>query len=161
MEIVIRSAVMFVFVLFVIRAMGSKELSELSAFQFVLLITIGDLIQQGVTQEDQSITGAMLAVSVFALLSVAISVLSFRWGRGRRLLSGWPIMIIRDGRVLSEVLKIERLTLDQVREAARQQGIDDLARVRFGVLEPDGQLSFMQAEGSSDDQAPADDRPKA
>jgi uncharacterized membrane protein YcaP (DUF421 family) len=160
MEIVIRAAVMFVFVLFVIRAMGSKELSELSAFQFVLLITMGDLIQQGVTQEDQSITGAMLAVSVFALLSVAISVVTFRWQRGRRLVTGWPVMIVRDGRVLGDVLKIERLTLDQVQEAARQQGIDDLAKVRFGVLEPDGQLSFLQDEGASSDQGSGDDRPK-
>jgi uncharacterized membrane protein YcaP (DUF421 family) len=162
MEIVVRAAVMFAFVLIVIRALGSKELSELSAFQFVLLITIGDLIQQGVTQEDQSITGAMLAVSVFALLSVMLSAVSLRWRRGRRLLAGTPIMIVRDGRVLTDVLKVERLTLDQVQEAARQEGIADLAQVRVGVLEPDGQLSFLKYDDDASASSRGQDkRPKA
>jgi uncharacterized membrane protein YcaP (DUF421 family) len=160
MEIVVRAAIMFVFVLVVIRALGSKELSELSAFQFVLLITIGDLIQQGVTQEDQSITGAMLAVSVFALRAVAISAASVRWPRGRRIVAGSPIMIVRDGRVLSDVLRVERLTLDQVQEAARQEGITDLSQVRFGVLEPDEQLSFLKYD-DDDRSGGRDTRPKA
>jgi len=159
MEIVVRAALLFAFVWIVMRAVGSKELSELSAFQFVLLITIGDLIQQGVTQEDQSVTGAMLAVSVFALLSVLVSSVSLHWRGGRRLIAGIPVMIIRDGRLLAEALKVERLTEDTVMEAARQEGIQNLAEVRVGVLEPDGQFSFLKYEDQPD---PAgDEKPRA
>jgi len=147
MEIVVRAMVMFAFLLVVTRAMGKKELTQLSAFELILLITMGDLIQQGVTQEDQSITGAMLAVSVLAVLIVALSFAEFRWIRTRPLIRGVPVVVLRDGRPLDEPMRIERLKLAELKEGAREQGIDDLAKVKVAILEPDGKLSFIQAEG--------------
>jgi len=73
MEIVVRTVIIFFFVLFLTRAMGKKELSELTAFELILLVTMGDLVQQGVTQEDQSLTGAILAVGTLGLLIVLLS----------------------------------------------------------------------------------------
>ena len=147
METVIRAAVLWLFVLVVMRALGRKELSQVSPFEFVLLVVIGDLIQQGVTEQDTSVTAAMLAVATLALLTVASSFISFRWSKLAPMVEGVPVVIIENGRLLRQVLRIERLTGDEVEDAAREQGIGDLRDVRLGVLEADGSFAFVRFDG--------------
>jgi uncharacterized membrane protein YcaP (DUF421 family) len=141
---VLRSAAVFVFLWFLMRIIGKKELAEISAFELVLLVVIGDLVQQGVTQEDMSVTGAILATGTIALLVVAMSYAGFRWKRADRVVEGIPVVIVSDGRMVAESVRVERLTEDEVVSAAREQGIGDIADVRFGVLEPDGKFSFVR-----------------
>jgi uncharacterized membrane protein YcaP (DUF421 family) len=144
MQIIVRALVLFLFVWFVTRAMGRKELSELSSFELILLIAVGDLIQQGVTGDDRSLVGAMLAVTTFALLTVVLSYLQFRFKRLRPPLEGTPAIVVVHGEIQTEVIRIERLTAEDVQEAAREQGISDLAEIRIGVLEADGKFSFLR-----------------
>jgi uncharacterized membrane protein YcaP (DUF421 family) len=153
MQVVLRAAALYAFVWLVTRAMGRKELSELSSFELILMVAIGDLIQQGVTGDDRSVTGAMLAVATFALLTIGLSYVTFRWRRMSPLVEGIPVVILRDGRILHEVLRIERLTLDEVSDAAREQGIADLREVAIGVLEADGKFSFIRGGGPRDQTA--------
>jgi uncharacterized membrane protein YcaP (DUF421 family) len=143
MATVVRAALLWVFLILVMRAIGRKELSELSPFEFVLLVVMGDLIQQGVTEQDSSVTAAVLAVSTMVLLTLAVSYAGFRWPRVAPLLGGSPVVVIRDGRVQRSALRIERLTIEDVEDAAREQGIGDLRDVRMGVLEADGTFSFV------------------
>ena len=144
MELVIRAAVMFAFLWLITRAVGKRELGQLSAFELVLLITMGDLVQQGVTQEDYSVTGAILTVGTFALLSVALSYITWRFPRSRPAVEGQPAVVVRSGEVQEKVLKYERLPMDDVLEAARKEGIRDLAEVDLAVLETDGSISFFR-----------------
>ncbi len=144
MEIVLRSAAVFFFVLLLTRAMGKKELAQLTAFELILLVTIGDLVQQGVTQEDQSVTGAMLAVGTIALLIVTLSFIEWRWEAARRVIRGIPVVVVRNGRPVPEIMRLERVAMADLLEGAREHGIDDLRRVRLAVLEPDGKFSFIQ-----------------
>ena len=155
MEIVFRAAVIYLFLWFVTRVVGKRELGQMSAFELVLLVTMGDLIQQGVTQEDYSVTGAMLAVGTFALLIVGFSWVSWRFPRTRRGLEGLPVIVITDGALRGDVMRYERLSDTEVHEALREQGIDDVSTVRIGVLEPDGKFSFF----TSRDHEPAPERP--
>jgi uncharacterized membrane protein YcaP (DUF421 family) len=143
MEIVLRAAVIYVFLWVLLRAVGKRELSQLSAFDLVLLIVMGDLIQQGVTQEDMSLTGNALAVCTMAVILVASSWLSFRWRPVRKVLEGVPVVVSKDGQIFEDVLRNERLTVDDLREAAREQQVGDLADVDWAVLEPDGKVSFV------------------
>jgi uncharacterized membrane protein YcaP (DUF421 family) len=152
METVARAVIMYLFLALVMRAIGRKELSGLSAFELVLLVVMGDLIQQGVTQNDMSITGAMLAIGTFAVLVVGLSWVSFKWKRLRPIVEGIPVIVIRNGKPLPKVLTMERLTEDDLKDAAREQGIGDLGEVAVGVLEPDGRYSFIKSNGSGDDQ---------
>lgn len=144
MQIIVRALVLFFFVWFVTRAMGRKELSELSSFELILLIAVGDLIQQGVTGDDRSVVGAMLAVTTFALLTVALSYLQFKLKRLRPRLEGTPVLVVVRGEPQMQAIEVERLTLEDVKDAARQQGIADLAQIRVGVLEADGKFSFLR-----------------
>lgn len=146
MQIIVRALVLFFFVWFVTRAMGRKELSELSSFELILLIAVGDLIQQGVTGDDRSVVGAMLAVTTFALLTVALSYLQFKFKRLRPRLEGTPVLVVVRGEPQMQTIEVERLTLEDVKDAARQQGIADLAQIRVGVLEADGKFSFLRED---------------
>lgn len=155
MDIVFRAAVVYFFLYLFTRALGKRELAEMSAFELIVLVTIGDLVQQGVTQEDFSVTGAVLAVSTFGLLSLTLGYISFKAPRTRPLIEGTPVLVVRDGTVLSEVLHLERLSKQEVLEAARDQGIGDLAQVEVGILEPDGKFSFIKVD---DDQHQPDEK---
>jgi uncharacterized membrane protein YcaP (DUF421 family) len=146
MEIVFRAAGVFVFLWLLTRAMGKRELAEMSALELVLLVVIGDLVQQAVTQEDMSLTGAALAVGTIALMVVELSYVQYRWKVARPALEGVPSVVVRDGVVLVEALSIERLTEDDVVSSAREQGIADLSKIRLGVLEPDGKFSFLRVD---------------
>ncbi len=146
MEIIVRATVIFFFVWGLMRLMGKRELSELTAFELVLLISIGDLIQQGVTQEDMSITGALLAVGTIGMWILAFSYASFRWRGSRTVIEGFPVVVVQDGRLIEEMLQLERLSREEVLEAAREQGIENLGDIRIGILEADGKFSFMSGE---------------
>jgi uncharacterized membrane protein YcaP (DUF421 family) len=152
MGTVLRAAIMYLFILAIMRVMGKKELSGMSAFELVLLIVMGDLIQQAVTQQDSSITAAVLAVSTMALLVVGTSYVSFRFRRTQGITEGMPVVIIREGRVQQQLIRIERLTEDEVREAAREQGIADIRDVAVGILETDGKFSFVKRSDVSQQQ---------
>lgn len=145
MDIVWRATAVYFFLFLFTRALGKRELVEMSAFEMIVLVTIGDLVQQGVTQEDYSVTGAVLAVSTFGFLSLVGSYAAFKWRRARPVLEGRPVIVVHDGKWLDDVLKVERLTRDEVLEAARGEGIADIAELRVGVLEPDGKFSFVKS----------------
>lgn len=143
MEIILRAAAVYAFLWFLLRVLGKRELSALSALDLVVLMVIGDLVQQAVTQEDASVTGGMLAVSTMALLAVATSWATIRSKRAASVLEGHPVVILRSGRILDDVVRRERLSRDEVIESAREQGLDDLSGVEWGILENDGRISFV------------------
>ena len=144
MDLVLRSVFVFFLILLITRAVGRRELSSMEPFDLILLVVIGDLVQQGVTQSDYSLTGATTVIVTMAVLVVATAYLSFRFRRLRPLLEGEPTLLIADGRVLERNLRRERMTLDELRAEARQHSIGSLSDVRFAVLETNGRLSFVQ-----------------
>src|SRR3954468_23401202 len=141
MDISLRALFLYAFVVFVMRVIGRRELSSLTAVDLVLLIVLGDAIQQGLTQDDYSVTGAVIAVSTIAALQVGSSYLSFRSRRARKVLEGEPIVIIQDGKLLERNLKRERMTPDEVAEEMRMQQIAAFDDVQWGIVENNGQIS--------------------
>jgi uncharacterized membrane protein YcaP (DUF421 family) len=143
MDIVLRAAFAFAFVYFLTRIVGRRELSSLEPFDLIMLIVLGDLVQQGVTQSDYSVTGLVLAAGTIALMQVLVSYLSYRFRKLRPLLNGEPIVLVEDGRVLEQNIHRERLTRVELEEQARQSQIATLDDVRWAVLETSGQISFI------------------
>ena len=147
MEIVIRAAVVFLVLWFITRLAGRSTLGELSSFQLILFITMGDLVAEGIVQQDYSTTGAVLAVGTFALLTIAISWVNARWRSASRFTHGVPVVVVADGELRMDVIRRERLGLDDLLAAARGQGITKVADIRLAVMETNGQLSFFTDEG--------------
>jgi uncharacterized membrane protein YcaP (DUF421 family) len=143
MDLVFRAAVVFGFVFLVTRIVGRRQLSQLEPFDLILLVVIGDLVQQGVTQSDESVTGALIVISTIALLSVAVSWVSFRWRKVRLVTEGEPIVLVQNGRVIERNMRRERITREDIEEEARQQQITSLADLRWAILEDDGRISCI------------------
>jgi uncharacterized membrane protein YcaP (DUF421 family) len=143
MDIALRAIFLYAFLVFLLRVMGRRELSTLSAVDLVLLIVLGDAIQQGLTQDDYSVTGAVIAISTIAAMQVGSSYLSFRSRRARRILEGEPIVVIQDGKLIERNLKRERLTEGEVAEEMRAQQIASVEDVEWGILESNGTMSFI------------------
>ena len=148
MDIVIRAAAAFVLVYVLLRVTGRRELSTLEPFDLILIVVIGDLVQQGVTQSDMSLTGMILAVGAFSLLVIVTSWLSFRSRTARKVLEAAPIVILERGRAVERNLRAERLTLEEVASAARTQQIASLEDVEWAIVEPSGQISFIPKKSS-------------
>ena len=146
MDIVLRAFVVFFVLLVVMRAVGRRELNTMEPFDVILLVVIGDLVQQGVTQSDYSLTGAVMVIATITLLTIGTSYLSFRFRRLRPVLEGEPLVLLQDGRPIERNLRRERITMEELRAAARQQQIGSLERVRLAILETDGRISFIPAE---------------
>lgn len=151
MEIVIRAAAMYVVLLFLLRAMGRRELSQLTTFDLLITVVIGDLIGQGVIQEDMSFTGALLAIGTMCLLAVASSYAGTKSRRAGRLIDGVPVVIARNGVLFEDVLRRERITEEQLMEAARGEQVADLTKIDLVVMETDGRFSFIRAERDHSD----------
>jgi uncharacterized membrane protein YcaP (DUF421 family) len=143
MDLVLRSVFVFVLILIVTRAVGRRELSSMEPFDLILLVVIGDLVQQGVTQSDYSITGATTVIVTMASLVVGTAYLSFRFKRLRPLLEGEPVLLVFDGRLLERNLRRQRMTVEELRAEARQQSIGSLDEIRYAALETNGKLSFI------------------
>jgi uncharacterized membrane protein YcaP (DUF421 family) len=142
-DIVLRAVAAFLFLFLLTRVIGRRELNSLEPFDLILLVMLGDLVQQGVTQNDFSVTGLVLAAGTVGLMTLAFSYLSFRVRRLRPLLDGEPIVVVQDGKVLTRNLHRERLTQEELNAAARMQQIASIDDVQWAVLETNGQISFI------------------
>jgi uncharacterized membrane protein YcaP (DUF421 family) len=143
MDIVLRSTIIFLFVFVLMRVLGRRELSTLEPFDLIILVVIGDLVQQGVTQNDWSVTGALLAVGTIGVLTVCTSWLSWRFPRVRPLLDGHPVVLLEDGKPIEGNMKRERITIEEIAAQARMQQIDSLDKVKWAVLETGGGVSII------------------
>ena len=157
MDIVIRSLVIFLLLWMVIRVSGKREVAQLSAFDLILLVTVGDLVAQGVVQEDYSLTAAVIAVATFALAGVALARLGLWQPAVRPVLTGLPRIVVRDGEPVMDVLKGEGITMDDIFEECRKQGIRSLRDVELCVLEVDGTFSFFTTGPDDDREGARDD----
>jgi uncharacterized membrane protein YcaP (DUF421 family) len=143
MDIVLRAAVAFLFILMLTRIVGRRELNTLEPFDLILLVTIGDLVQQGVTQNDFSVTGLFLALGTIGVLTVLFSYLPWRFQVLRPVLEGVPVILIEDGDVVEKNMRRHRLTQEEIAAEARHQQIDSLDKIRWAVLETSGKISFI------------------
>jgi uncharacterized membrane protein YcaP (DUF421 family) len=159
MEIVVRAVVVFAFLWLVTRAVGRSTLGELSTFELLLYVTMGDLVQQAVTQQDYSVTAGVLAVGTFALLTVSLSWVQWRFPRTRPLVTGRPILVFADGAPVEEAMRRQRLALADLLVAARQQGIRTTSQIEYAVLEADGRLSFFTRDDDATEGAPSKPAP--
>src|SRR5437764_9727922 len=143
MDLAFRAIFLFSFIYLLTRVMGRRELSSLEPFDLILLIVIGDAVQQGLTQDDYSVTGALIVVGTFALMQVGISYVSFRFRRLRPVLDGEPIIVVQDGKAIERNLTRERLTVEEVLVEARQQQLTSLDEIAWAVLETSGKISVI------------------
>ena len=147
MDIVLRASLVFLLLFVILRLLGKRQLGQMTPFEFVGLVVLGDFVQQAVTHNDYSITAGALAVATFGFWSLVFGWMSYRSNRIRRLLEGQPRILIRDGEVIESVLDRDKITLAEVLSEMRLAGIAHLGDVQWGILEPSGKISFLKRDG--------------
>src|SRR5690242_19313889 len=148
MDLALRATFLFLFVYLLTRIVGRRELSSLEPFDLILLVVIGDAVQQGLTQDDYSVTGAFLAIGTIAMMQLIVSYTNFRFPKLRPFLDGEPIVVVQDGKPIEKNLRRERVTMDDLLAAARQQNIASLDDVAWAVMETSGAMSFIKKSDS-------------
>ena len=145
MDLVLRAAGVFALIFFVTRLIGRRELGSLEPFDLILLVVIGDLVQQGVTQSDNSVTGTVVVLATIVACTSLLEWISWRFPRLRSRIDGEPIVLTEHGRTIARNLRRERLTVAELEAEARLQQVSSLADVRLAVLETNGHISFLEA----------------
>lgn len=146
MDLVLRALAVYAVILVFTRIVGRRELSTMQPFDLILLVVIGDLVQQGVTQNDMSVTGVVIVIATIGIAQVGTSYLSFRFRRLRPLLEGDPIVLVENGNVIERNMRRERLSIDDLAEQARKSEIESLDQVKWAVLETNGEISFIKQQ---------------
>jgi uncharacterized membrane protein YcaP (DUF421 family) len=144
MEIIARATIVFWLVFLLTRGLKRRSLADMAPFEMILLVVLGDIIQQGVMQQDYSVTGAFLALSTFGFWITVMTFITWRWRRVRHIMEGVPIVLVADGKPIDSALATEHMPLDEVLEAARQQGVEDISKIRLAILEVSGKISILQ-----------------
>jgi uncharacterized membrane protein YcaP (DUF421 family) len=147
MDVVLRASAIFVMLFVALRLMGKRQLGQMTPFEFVGLVVLGDFVQQAVTHNDYSITAATLAVATFGFWSLLLGWASYRSNSLRRLFEGQPRILIQDGTLLESVLERDKITEAEVLSEMRLAGIAHLGDVQWGILEPSGKISFLKRDG--------------
>lgn len=149
MDIVLRASAIFILLYVLLRLYGKRQLGQMTPFEFVALVVIGDFVQQAITHNDFSVTGGVLAVATFGFWSLVLGWISYRSDTMRRLLEGEPRILIRDGRMLDKVLERDKVTEAEVLSEMRLAGIARIDEVEWGILEPSGKISFLKRDDQS------------
>ncbi|WP_294338746.1 DUF421 domain-containing protein [uncultured Sphingomonas sp.] len=157
MDIVLRATAMFFIVYLLLRLLGKRELGQMAPFEVVTLVVMGDLIQQGITHNDYSLTGATLAICTFAFWGVVLGWVSYLFPRFRKALEGEPRVIVRDGQLLEGNLRRDRMSRDEVESEMRLAGIGRMDDVAWAILETNGKISFICRDSSRHARQPEDE----
>lgn len=147
MDSVLRAAAIYLVLLVLFKIAGRRSLAELTTFDLVLLMVIGEANQQALLGDDFSLTNAVLVIVTLIAIDIGFSLVKQRSLWFSRVLDGGPTVVVEQGRVLHERLKRARLDEDDILEAARSaQGILEIRQIRFAILERNGKISVIPYE---------------
>lgn len=150
MEVIVRGTVIYWFLWLIVRGTGKRSLAQITPLDLVMVVVLGDFVQQGVTEEDMSFTGAIIAVSVFAAWMLLGDALSRRFRRVGSVLGGRPAIVWRDGHMVEEEMEAERIALQDLLEAARASGYADLGQIDIAIMETDGSFSLIPVRSTDE-----------
>ena len=148
-SIVLRTVVVYVVLLAGLRLAGKRELGQMTPFDLVVLLIIANAVQNAMVGPDTSLNGGLLAALVLLAVNWLVGRLGLRSAWLRRGLIGDPVLLVHDGHLLDGTLRREAILEDEVIQALREHGVDDLRQVKSAVLEVDGTISVVSASAES------------
>lgn len=144
MEALFRAAFMYIFLMFIIRISGTRTLSEMTTFDLVLLLVIGDASQQAITSNDYSVTNAVIIITTFIVLDMIMAFLKNKFSMFDRFVDGTPLVIVVNGKLQKKLMQQTEISEEDILEAARKaHGLERMEQIKFAVLEKDGGISIV------------------
>lgn len=147
MDMVLRPAAMYALVWLIFRLAGRRTMSQMTTFDFVLLLICGEATQQALLGEDFTVTNALVVVTTLVVMDGAATRLRARFKSFERVMEGLPLLVLEDGRLRRDHLDRERIDEEDILHAARQShGISRLSQIKHAVLEPSGGISIIPVD---------------
>ncbi|MBC7102198.1 MAG: DUF421 domain-containing protein [Parvibaculum sp.] len=144
MDAVLRAGAIYIFLLLLFRISGRRTLSEITTFDFVLLLIIGEATQQGLLGDDFSVTNALLIVATLIVMDIVLSLFKEHVPIAGKLLDGMPMVLVENGQPLRDRMKKARVDeYDIMEEARRAQGLERMDQIKYAVLEVSGAISIV------------------
>ncbi|HEY0947784.1 MAG TPA: YetF domain-containing protein [Opitutaceae bacterium] len=143
METVVRTIVVYLFILVGLRILGKREFGELSALDLVTLLLVPELVSQALTREDDSLTNAFVATATLFTLVFLTSALSHRFKRVEHFVNSKPTVLVARGQILVDNCNRERISAEEIVSEMHKNGIDEIEHVRWAILEVDGRISIV------------------
>ena len=140
---VLRATAIYALVMVLVRVSGKRAVGQFTPFDLVMLILIGNAVQNGINGGDNSLTGAAIMATTLIALNYGVAFVTSRSRRAERIVEGVPVVLARDGKLFEGVLRRELVSRDDFREALRMNGIDDVAKVELALLETNGSISVV------------------
>jgi uncharacterized membrane protein YcaP (DUF421 family) len=155
MEAVLRVVVIYLVIVIGLRLLGKREFGQLSPLELVTLLLIPEIVSNAIQGQHFSLTHAIVGVSTLFVLVFLTSLLGARSPRFQKVLDGEPRVLVHDGKLIPRNLMAERVTPDEVVSEMRKAGFEDLAEIRWAILETDGKISIVP-KGAATHRAHAD-----
>ncbi|MFD0724872.1 DUF421 domain-containing protein [Lysobacter brunescens] len=143
---VLRAVIVYALVMVLIRASGKRAVGQFTPFDLVLLILIGNAVQNGLNGGDNSLLGAALLASCLIGLNYLVAFVVARHPQARALVEGQPVVLARDGKVFRDVLRRELVSNGDFLEAMRETGCSEIEKIRLATLETNGRISILLAD---------------
>jgi uncharacterized membrane protein YcaP (DUF421 family) len=147
METVIRVIFVYVFVWACFRVLGKRELSQMAPFELVMLLFIPQFFSRALTRQDYSMTNAVVAAATLFSLVMLTSMLSYRFGGFRHFVEARPRVLVKRGQIISAAVDEQRIAPDEIFSAMHKAGIERLEQVQWAILEADGKIAVIRADG--------------
>ncbi len=157
-ELLLRVTVVYAAVFLLLRIVGKKHVGELAPFDLVVLLLLSECVQNALIGNDTSLTGGLMAAAALFGLNQLVGYAAWRDRKLERLLEGTPRFLVRHGRVLKDALAREQITQSELMEALRREGRTSLAKVRYAILENDGDISIGLRSSGEASARPGSDR---
>ena len=144
MDAVLRATAIYLFLMLIFRVSGKRSLGEVTTFDFVLLLIIGEATQQGLLGDDYSVTNGVLVITTLVIIDIGFSLLKQRVPAVDRLIDGVPLVIVEDGKPITDRMRTSRVDEGDILSAARSlQGLERMDQIKYAVLERDGGISIL------------------
>jgi uncharacterized membrane protein YcaP (DUF421 family) len=153
LALVVRSVVVYVFLMIALRIAGRRELGQMTTFDLVLLLMLANAVQNSINAGDNSLGGGLVSAVTLLVVNFAVGEAVYRWRWVERIVQGQPLPLVRNGKLIMRNLKRERVTLEELRSALRKQNIDGVTKCKHAVLESDGTLTAVRDDVTQHDMA--------
>lgn len=143
LDIIIRSVIVYLFIIIAIRISGKKELAQLSVIDLVFILLISNAVQNAMVGPDSSLSGGIIAAGSLFLVNIILKLVTYRYKKAKGLIEGDPVLLIHDGKLVKKNLDKERIPLDELKAAVREHGVEKIEDVNLAILENDGNISII------------------
>lgn len=139
----LKGSVAVIYLFFVIKMLGKKQISELNIFDYIIGLSLGNIAAEMTVNKDITIPIGLLAMTIYGLFSLFVSFITSKSIIARRFITGFPVVIIQDGKISREQLKKCKLDINDLLQDARESGYFDISEINYAVMEPSGKISFL------------------